>query len=159
MLNRTIKFAPAALVFLAMAAALSLQHMLGWVPCPLCIIQRLTAIGLMLALVGWALTSSARSQKVALGAGLLICLLGLAAGTAHLWVLAHPTGGACAPGIGRLVGQLMDYIPGSAWLLEGAGSCETVDYQVAGIPLPALSMLAHVLPFAAAVALARNQER
>lgn len=159
MLNQNIKFAPATLVFLSMVAALALQHALGWVPCPLCILQRLSAIGLMLSLAAWALAKDSRSQKIGLGVGLLMCLLGLAAGTAHLWVLAHPTGGACAPGISRLVGQLMDYIPGSAWLLEGAGSCETADYKVAGVPLPALSMLAHVVPFLVALSVAKVRMR
>lgn len=84
-------------------------------------------------------------------------MLGLIEGTSHLWVLAHPSGGACAPGLGRFFGQLMDYIPGSAWLLEGGGSCETADYAILGIPLPALSMLTHVVGLLSAVYLAKHR--
>lgn len=147
------KQTPPVFVLIAVTSALLLQHALGWLPCPLCILQRLTAIGLMVSLIV-AAGPGRPHEKLALAAAGVFSLLGLLAGGAHLQLLAEPSIGACGPGLSRYVSNLMDYIPGSTWLLEGAGACDDARYQILGIPLPAYSMAVHLLAFALAVRVA-----
>ncbi len=130
-------------MLVVLLGALALQHLLGWLPCPLCILQRLSGIGLLLAL---SLAALPLPRNGANAVRLLACLFGaagLVAGGSHLWLLAQPASGSCGPGLARLVGHLVDALPGSQWLLEGAGACEDVRYQILWIPLPAWSMGAH----------------
>lgn len=135
--------APATALGLALAAALALQHVFGWAPCPLCIVQRLTAIALALILVGYALAPQ-NSKDYLLAAGALVTGAGLLSAGAHLTLLYAPTDGTCGPGLALAVSRLVDAIPGTAWLLEGAGACADTRYAVFGIPLAAWSALAHV---------------
>lgn len=139
---------PAAVLALGLVSALVLQHAFGWLPCPLCIIQRLSAIALFAALMGFGATrpgSWARRVSVAVAA--LAMLAGLAGAGAHLWLLFGPQTQSCGPGIALFVAQLVDALPGSEWLLEGAGFCEDARYQVLGVPLPAWSGALHVVAF------------
>lgn len=143
MLNH--RLLPAGVMLASLLGALLLQHLLSWLPCPLCIIQRLSAIALFVLLLGWGLTPKASRAKPVwlMGAGLTTAA-GLAAAGAHLWILWQPDTGSCAPGLARWVGQLVDSMPGSEWLLEGAGACEDARYALLGLPLPAWSAMAHV---------------
>jgi protein dithiol:quinone oxidoreductase len=129
---------PAGAGLVSLVSALVLQHSFGWVPCPLCILQRLALIGLVLALLGQGVTSRFAGLWQLLVR--LFALAGASASISHLWVLANPSKGSCGPGVARLANQLMDLVPGSEWLLEGAGACEDARYAIAGIPLPGLSL-------------------
>lgn len=134
---------PCVFMLLVLLGALTLQHVFGWLPCPLCILQRLSSIGMLGCLVASAFVSGRRASLAALFLASAFAAAGLVAGGAHLWLLAQPASGSCGPGLARFVGQLVDALPGSDWLLEGAGACEDARYQVLGLPLPAWSMAAH----------------
>lgn len=151
-------FAPAALLACAVGGALALQHLLGWLPCPLCIVQRLTALFLLVALIGFGLTQPrSHARHACLGLAGIAAVAGAVAAGAHLWLLIQPQTGACGPGLARWVGHLVDAIPGSQWLLEGAGVCEDARYVLAGIPLPAWSGAAHLASAGLAAAVALKQ--
>lgn len=147
------RFTPSIALAMALVAALSLQHVFGWLPCPLCIVQRVTAIGMLAALVafGWARTDLARTGLIALAA--LAAGVGVLAGGAHLYLIYGPQSETCGPGLALTVAQLVDAIPGSQWLLEGAGACGDTRYAIFGLPLPGWSVLAHVIPLALAARL------
>jgi len=137
--------APAVFLLSALLAALALQHVHGWQPCPLCILQRLSAIGLIVAIGGWALAPANHPVRTAaLGVAALFCGAGAAVGGGQLWVLAFPSAGACGPGLALYAQQLVEALPGSAWLLDGSGACDDARYSLLGLPLAAWSVLAHV---------------
>lgn len=143
-------------LFLAstIVGALALQHLLGWLPCPLCILQRLTALALLGALALHTVQSP-RLRAVGLWVGFQACAFGLLFAGAHLWMLAFPAEGTCGPGLALFTTRLVEALPGSAWLLEGAGACANADYAIFGLPLPAWSALAH----AGAMSLALHARR
>lgn len=136
--------APVAFLGLTLLAALVMQHVFGWAPCPLCIVQRLTAIGLALALGVYAAASSSTAKDYALTAGSLITGAGLLAAGSHLYLLYAPSAGSCGPGLALAVSRLVEALPGADWLLAGAGACEDTRYAVLGLPLAAWSAGAHV---------------
>lgn len=138
--------APAVFVAAGIASALVLQHLLGWAPCPLCILQRLTAIGLCLSLSVRAFfgDTAGRKADVALACVMMSSLGGVWAAGTHLWILLGPQSGSCDPGVARFVGHLVDALPGSAWLLEGGGTCEDTRYELLRVPLPAWSGALHL---------------
>ena len=143
--------APLALTF-SIVVALALQHLLGWLPCPLCVLQRLTSLALLIPLLArLGLTPGSSKDNVALAVCALFALAGAGASVAHLWVLGHPSDEACSPGLARMAMHLVDAIPGSEWLLEGSGACEDARYKLFGLPLPAWSLLSQTGSFALAL--------
>ena len=142
------------------AGALGLQHLLGWVPCALCIVQRLTSISLLIGLTLFAVSAKGSALRaLAWVISALAVAAGLTAAGAHLTLIWSPEPVTCGPGIALYVGQLVDAIPGSAWLLEGSGPCEEARYQLLGVPLPAWSGLMHVAGLLGAVVVARKTDR
>ncbi len=154
---RSLPAAPALLMASGMGAALLLQHVLDWLPCPLCIVQRLTALSLVVLLSGWALAErSDLARRIWLGAAAIAAFAGVAAAGAHLWLLWQPQTGACGPGLARWVNHLVEALPGSEWLLEGAGACDEAKYALIGIPLPAWSGALHLAALAWAFGIRRK---
>ena len=151
--------APAAAVLAGLVGALALQHVFGWAPCPLCILQRLTAIALALCLWAWAWCKPSRARDLALAAAVAFAVTGIWAAGAHLWILFGPQDGACGPGVARFVGHLVDALPGSEWLLEGGGACEDARYQLLGLPLPAWAGALHLVGASWALALRLRRGR
>ena len=149
---------PSVLVAAGLVAAMLLQHLVGWAPCPLCIIQRLTSIALLLSLVVFARSRVGGRVRVAtvVVAG-AAALAGLTAAASHLFILYGPQTGACGPGVARFVGHLVDALPYSEWLLEGAGACEDTRYQLLGLPLPGWAGLLQLAGFSWAFALWKTQ--
>jgi disulfide bond formation protein DsbB len=144
---------PALVVGAGMIGALSLQHLLGWVPCALCIVQRLTSIGLLVGLSLFAMSAKGSWLRiVAWGLSALAAIGGVVAAGAHLSLIWSSEPVTCGPGVALYVAQLVDLIPGSAWLLEGSGPCEEARYQLLGLPLPVWSGLLHLGGFFGAVA-------
>lgn len=133
--------APAGFVGASIVGALALQHVMGWLPCPLCVLQRLSALALFLALLLWR-PSGGRKGFLLLGG--LATLAGVAAAGSHLYLLWTPQTATCGPGLALTVAKLVDAMPLGAWFLEGAGACEDARYSVLGLPLPLWSLAVHV---------------
>lgn len=138
----TNNYLPALYLALTLVGALVLQHIFGWVPCPLCVLQRLTAIGLLVSLLFLA-RASGRGADAALVFATLFTGAGLATGGVQLHMVLQPSAESCSPGLGQALANFVEALPGTAWLLEGAGSCGDTAYSFFGIPLAAWSMLAH----------------
>lgn len=138
----------AGFLLISMASALGLQHLLGWQPCPLCILQRLTAAALLLCLVTFAWSKSEPLRDFALWSSHLAAGTGVIFAVSHLWLLANPQVETCGPGLSLFFSQLVEALPGSAWFLEGAGACDDARYAILGIPLPAWALAAHLIPWA-----------
>lgn len=145
--DKLLSWAPPVLVGAGIISALLLQHLLGWVPCPMCIVQRVTALALFVCLAMHAAApAGSLAKRFVLAASVVPTIAGVSAGFAHLYILAAPDATSCGPGIARFVTRLVDALPGSEWLLEGAGMCENAKYKVLGLPLPLWSILLHLTP-------------
>lgn len=119
--------------------ALYLQHVSGWAPCPLCVIQRYLFVSLALVCILFALLP-ARTGRVGTGLAALVALGG--AGTAgwHVWVKAHPS---VSCGLDPLE-TAVNRIPPAEWmpfLFKADGLCSTPYPPILGLDTPQWSLL------------------
>jgi protein dithiol:quinone oxidoreductase len=129
----------AAVVCAAMVAyAIYSEKVLGYVPCPLCMFQRVCigALGLVFLIAG---LHPARRTGSLVYAVLIFLVAGAGAWVAgrHVWIQAQPPG--TVPACGAPLDALMDMFP----LLEvvrrvmtGGGECGVIDWTFLGLSMP-----------------------
>lgn len=137
----------AIIAIAALAAALYCQHVLGWQPCPLCVVQRAAFIGVALFSMAAMLPNAQLIKTVYTLLGLFSAVLGLAVALYHWWVLKHP-GQSC--GVDPLETTinalaLTDIFP---WMFKVDGLCTTPYPPVLGLELPVWSVLLFFLSIA-----------
>jgi len=136
--------------FLACAAlvgyALYVQYVQGLEPCPLCILQRVAVIvvgGLfLLALLHDPAERGARVYGLLID---LAALAGIAVAARHLWIMAQPPGAVAE--CGASLDYMLDVLPLHEVLgkvLTGSGECAKLDWQFAGLSMPAWVLIALV---------------
>lgn len=140
------------LVFLAcavlMAIALFMEHVMGLLPCPLCMLQRVAVIGVGVVALIAALHNPAGRTGTSLYAGLIILLsaIGAALASRQLWLQSLPADQvpACGPSVDYLLEAfpLVDVI---MIALQGTGDCAKVSWTFLGISIPGWTLLAFVL--------------
>ena len=136
--------------FVASAAligyALYVQYGLGLEPCPLCILQRVAVI-----VVGVLFLLAFLHHPADRGAhayGLLIdlaSLAGIAIAARHLWIMAQPPGAVAE--CGASLDYMLDVLPLHEVLgkvLTGSGECAKLDWQFAGLSMPAWVLICFV---------------
>jgi disulfide bond formation protein DsbB len=126
--------------------AIYAEKVLGYVPCPLCMFQRVCigALGIVFLVAGLH-----RARRA--GAAIYGVLVFLAAGATvwvagrHVWVQAQPPG--TVPACGAPLDALMNMFP----LLEvvrkvmtGGGECGTIDWTLLGLSMPQWVLLAAI---------------
>jgi disulfide bond formation protein DsbB len=139
--------------------ALYAEHVLGMIPCPLCIFQRIAfmVMGLFF-LLGGAPAPRGGARWVYTGGVLLGALGGIATASRHLWLQTLPADQipACGPNLG----YMMDTFPFAKVLkmvFTGSGECAKIE-PVFGLPMPAWTLLWFVLlVFVALYAAARKR--
>jgi disulfide bond formation protein DsbB len=126
--------------------ALYAQYGLGLEPCPLCILQRVAVIVVgALFLLAFLHHPAARGAHVY---GLLIdftALAGIAVAARHLWIMAQPPGAVAE--CGASLDYMLDVLPLHEVLgkvLTGSGECAKLDWQFAGLSMPAWVLIALV---------------
>jgi disulfide bond formation protein DsbB len=131
-----------ALGFLACAGlmgyALYAQYVLGLVPCPLCIFQRIATI-----VTGVLFLVAAVHNPRGVGARVYGALIGLAAlggmliSARHIWIQAQPPGtvAACGADLDYLL-EIMPVTEVVSKVLTGSGECGTVDWRFLGLSMP-----------------------
>lgn len=132
---------------LASIAALVLAYLLqiigGLEPCPLCIFQRVAvaAVGVV-CLLGLIHGAAPIGHRVYALLATLAALVGAAIAARHVWLMHLPADQvpACGPGLDYLV-QVMPLQQVMATVLRGDASCATVDGSLAGLSLPAWSLI------------------
>ncbi len=139
------------LVFLfctaAMGVALYTEHVLGFAPCPLCIVQRVAMIATgLVALV--AALHGARGVGVRLYAGIAaLCAAGGAAVAGrHVWLQSLPADQVpeeCGMDMGFMV-EMLPWQEVASIILSGSGECANVDLQVLGLSIPQWTLIAFV---------------
>jgi len=139
--------------------ALYAEHVLGMIPCPLCIFQRIAfmVMGLFF-LLGGVHAPRGGARWVYTGGVLLGALGGIATASRHLWLQTLPADQipACGPNLG----YMMDTFPFAKVLkmvFTGSGECAKIE-PVFGLPMPAWTLLWYVLlVFVALYAAARKR--
>lgn len=132
---------------LALAFAFYAQYGLGFVPCHLCIFQRVTLAAMGIAFLLAALAPGSRGFRF--GRAALIGITGLATiATAgrHVWIQMQPAG-TVAP-CGADLQFMLDIFPLTDVILKvfrAGGECAHVDWTLLGLSMPAWVLLLAVV--------------
>jgi disulfide bond formation protein DsbB len=127
-----------------MGYALYSQHQLMLEPCPLCVLQRLSVIGLGLVfLVAGLHNPSAAGRFVYAALMAVAALFGAIVAGRHVWLQLLPEDQvpACGPGLDYMWENfpLADVIN---MVFKGSGECATVDWTFLGLSMPAWVLIA-----------------
>ena len=141
--RRVLAFISAACIAM-LAFGLYLQHVVGLNPCPMCIVQRYTMIGLLvLGVVGWRLR---KAVPLAVWALLLTLKAGFGAFVAarQSWLQWYPPE---VVSCGRdFYGMIENYPIGRAipMIFRGSGDCTAIDWTFLGGSIANWSFLCFV---------------
>jgi disulfide bond formation protein DsbB len=136
-----------ALVCSAMLGyAIYSEKVLGYVPCPLCMFQRVCvgALGVVFLVAG--LHRARRAGAIVYGV-----LIFIAAGATtwvagrHVWIQSQPPG--TVPACGAPLDMLMDMFPLSDVIrrvMTGGGECGVIDWSFLGVSMPGWVLIAAV---------------
>jgi protein dithiol:quinone oxidoreductase len=121
-----------------MGYALFVQHVLGLVPCPLCIFQRVAVITVGAIFLVATLHNPQRfGARVYGGLLLLAALCGMGISARHIWIQAQPPGSV--PACGADLNYLMEIMPITGVIskvLTGSGECAKIDWLFLGLSMP-----------------------
>lgn len=125
-----------------LGASYYLQYVKGFEPCPLCLMQRLSIIGiLVLSVVGLCIRLQTRHKQLVI-AQVLFAIAGLYFAGRQMWLFSL-TGDhipACLPGLAILIHYFpwQDLVRALFW---GSGDCTEITWRFLGLSLPMWSML------------------
>ena len=126
--------------------AIYAEKVLGFVPCPLCMFQRvcIAALGIVFLIAG--LHPAKRIGAIVYGV-LLFIVAGAAAWVAgrHVWIQAQPYG--TVPACGAPLDTLLDMLPVLEVIrkvMTGGGECGVIDWALLGISMPGWVLIAAV---------------
>lgn len=115
-----------------------LQYVVGLVPCPLCIMQRICMMGILLSSVLLLRWDDSKIRLFRIG-----CVIaGLFFSIRHLWLQSLPPGSvpACMPGLDMLM-SYFSWSDVAKALLWGGGDCAKEGYRLFGWSLAGWSFL------------------
>lgn len=132
---RKIQTFNATLTLLVLFASFYFQYVVGLVPCPLCVMQRI-CVFLLLAVMGLSFRTLKKAHIINL-LQIIIACAGLFFALRQLWLQSLPVGEApaCMPGLDVLI----RYFPWQTvvkTLLWGSGDCAEVNWSMLGISMP-----------------------
>ena len=123
-----------------MAFALYAEHKLFMDPCPLCVFQRISVIGIGIAFLllaihdpgaGWA-------RRIYLGFLGLAAAGGVIVAGRHVWLQSLPPDKvpSCGPGLGYMLDNF-PFADALKMVFTGSGECAEVDWSLLGLSMPA----------------------
>lgn len=123
-----------------MAFALYAEHKLFMDPCPLCVFQRISVIGIGIAFLllaihdpgpGWA-------KRIYLGFLGLAAAGGIVVAGRHVWLQSLPPDKvpSCGPGLGYMLDNF-PFADALKMVFTGSGECANVDWSLLGLSMPA----------------------
>ncbi|PWY54718.1 disulfide bond formation protein B [Legionella qingyii] len=132
---RRIQTLNATLTVFVLFASFYFQYVVGLIPCPLCIMQRI-CVFLLLAVMGLSFQTLKKAHIISFLQSLIACA-GLFFALRQLWLQSLPAGEApaCMPGLDVLI----RYFPWQTvvkTLFWGSGDCAEVSWQMLGISMP-----------------------
>jgi disulfide bond formation protein DsbB len=144
----------AAACLAALGTGLFVQHVLGYEPCSLCVLQRLGFVGVLGATILLVALPGAYLASLALaGAVTAFALGGFAVASYQVWLQAFPPLMAAC---GRGIAAYFDGWPfeaALAWLFEAQGDCSKAVSPFGFVSLAQLGFVAFLLMSAAALRL------
>src|SRR5688572_18682315 len=144
--RQTINLLGALLCAAMLGYAIYAEKVLGYVPCPLCMFQRVCIVALGVVFLVAALHRAGRAGSIVYGV-----LIFLAAGATswvagrHVWIQAQPPG--TVPSCGAPLDSLMQMFPLHDVIrrvMTGGGECGTIDWTFLGISMPGWVLIAAV---------------
>lgn len=148
-----LKASPRFMFFLAflaclmiMAGALYLEHYVGLVPCPMCVVQRMCVIAFGLVCLVAALHGPGRTgRQVYSVLGLLVVILGAVVAGRQIWLQSQPIDQmeACLPSLEFMV-QALPWQEVVSLLFKGTADCAEVSWTLFTLSLPEWSLLAFI---------------
>lgn len=142
--SRRLNLLGAAACFLLFGYALFAEHVQGYAPCPLCILQRFAVVGMGLAFLLAALHHPANRFRHAYS--VLCGAAGLAGGGVairHLWIQNQPEG--TVPPCGAsfdFIAENFGLLTAVKEALTASGECAEVDWALFGLSMPGWVLLA-----------------
>jgi len=141
--------------------ALYLQYYEYQDPCPLCIMQRVTYIALMMVFLAGALHGPRRTGATVYSTLLvLVSIVGAGIATRHVWLQHLPKDKVpeCGPGLSYMLDRfpLMDAF---AKIFRGSGECAEVGWRLLGFSIAEWSLVWFILLGAFAVYIAVTARR
>jgi protein dithiol:quinone oxidoreductase len=126
--------------------AIYAEKYLGFVPCPLCMFQRVCIGALGIVFLVAALHPAKRVGAIVYGV-LLFLVAGAATWVAgrHVWIQAQPHG--TVPACGAPLDTLIDMFPMFEVIrrvMTGGGECGVIDWTLLGISMPGWVLIAAV---------------
>ncbi|MCW5603320.1 MAG: disulfide bond formation protein B [Burkholderiales bacterium] len=144
-----------------LAFALYLQHVEMQEPCPLCILQRMAYIVLMIVFLIAAVHGPGRTGRIVYG-GILFAVAGIGAAIAarHVWLQNLPEGQVpeCGPGLQYMLEQF-PLTQALEKILAGSGECAEAGWTLLGLTIAGWSLVWLIVLGAFAVFLAVRGER
>ncbi|MDE0455386.1 MAG: disulfide bond formation protein B [Gammaproteobacteria bacterium] len=142
--SRPLNLLGAAACFLLFGYALFSEHVQGYAPCPLCILQRLAVVGMGLAFLLAAVHRPANRFRHAYS--VLCGAAGLSGGGVairHLWIQNQPEGTVppCGASFDFIV-ENFGIITAVREALTASGECAEVDWSLLGLSMPGWVLLA-----------------
>jgi protein dithiol:quinone oxidoreductase len=141
--NKSLLLAVGIVSLGLLGAGLYEQHVLEWLPCPYCVLQRYAFVAVaVFALVSAALQP--RAARVGAGLGLLSALVGAGLAGYHVWIQAHPS---VSCGIDPLETSLNKIPPAKLlpWLFRADGFCTTEYPPLLGLSTPQWALIWFVI--------------
>lgn len=124
-------------------ASFFIQHVLGIDPCPLCIVQRFTYVGLIPVFLGAAmLRDHAPAQRALFWAAAVLTLggLGVASYQTYLQLFPAPMAARCSASLSYMLDN-MALTEVLARVLNATGDCSDTSFKVLGLTLAQASLL------------------
>lgn len=131
----------------AMLFALYLQYVKGLEPCPLCILQRLSMVGLGIVYLLAALHNPRRAGQRIYGVlKMMAVMAGIVVASRHVWLQQLPPDQvpSCGPGYTYLM-ENFPLLDALSVIFHGSGECSKIDWTLVGVTLPQLTLAVFVL--------------
>lgn len=120
----------------SLTVAVLLQHVLGWQPCPLCVLQRLGILGIGVFSLAAAFTGSQPVVSATMRSIATAAAFGGGFAAYQQLVLLWGQGEAtCGSMLRMYMTRLADNLPALEWLLDGPADCAADSNMFLGLPL------------------------
>ena len=129
-----------------MVTALTMQHVLGLEPCPLCIFQRMFVIALGVVMLVAALHDPAQIGRRIYGALIVVLgVLGLVVAGRHVWLQNLPADQVpeCGPGLEYML-EAFPLMEALSLVFRGSGECADVQWVFLGLTIPGWTLVVFV---------------
>ncbi|RFC35039.1 MAG: Thiol:disulfide interchange protein DsbB [Candidatus Nitrotoga sp. SPKER] len=145
--NRWLYLPGTLVIAVVFGTALYLQYVLHQEPCPLCMIQRVIFIAMLVLFAIATLHNPKRSGTKVYGALIaLLALSGVVTASRHIWLQHLPKDQvpACGPGLEYMLGN---FPMAEVWqeLMHGSGECAAKGWTFLGLGIPEWSLCLYVV--------------